>query len=94
MRLWPFGQDKEQERSRTPAGASAYQCPGGKQFYVRSLENGNAVWLSLPDRDLRLERDRASQAMRYSRANTTLEIEGSNASVSDGPDTFKSCTRS
>lgn len=91
--LWPFGQDRERERSRTPQGATAYQCPGGRQFYVRNLENGNAVWLTLPDRDLRLERDRASQAVRYSRANTTLEIDGSTASVSDGPEAYKACAR-
>ena len=51
--LWPFGQAREQEHSRTPPGASTYQCPGGRQFYVRDLENGNAAWLTLPDRDLR-----------------------------------------
>lgn len=92
--LWPFGEGKEQERSRTPPGATAYQCQGGKQFYVRDLENGNAAWLTLPDRDMRLERDRSAPGNRYARANTTLEIEANGASLSDGPDLFKGCTRS
>jgi hypothetical protein len=52
----PFGGDPIQERSRTPANATEYQCAAGKRIYVRTLEGGAAVWLILPERELRLER--------------------------------------
>ena len=56
VNLWPFGSDTVQERSRTPANATEYQCAAGKRFYVRTLEGGTAVWLILPEREVRLER--------------------------------------
>lgn len=93
INLWPFAEGQAQERSRTPPGATAYQCQGGRQFYVRDLENGGAAWVTLPDRDLRLERDRSFSGNRYSRAKTTLEIEGDGASLSDGLEVFKACSR-
>ena len=57
----PFGGDPVQERSRTPANATEYQCAGGKRVYVRTLEGGQAVWLILQERELRLERIGPSQ---------------------------------
>ena len=38
----PFGGDPVQERSRTPANATEYQCAGGKRIYVRTLDGGQA----------------------------------------------------
>lgn len=38
----PFGGDPIQERSRTPANATEYQCAAGKRIYVRTLEGGAA----------------------------------------------------
>ncbi len=93
MTLWPFGEVKEQGRSRLPANAVAYKCQGGKQFYVRDLESGAAAMVTLPDRELRLERDRASSGNRYTRARTVLELEGEGAALTDGADRFTDCTR-
>ena len=78
----PFGGDPVQERSRTPANATEYQCAAGKRIYVRTLEGGEAVWLILPERELRL--DRIGSGQRYSKGNTVLELNGNNATVSDG----------
>ncbi|MGP1682469.1 MAG: hypothetical protein ACTS8S_09110, partial [Giesbergeria sp.] len=43
-----FGGAKEQDTSRPPAGATAYQCEGGKRLFVRYLDNGAAAWVILP----------------------------------------------
>jgi membrane-bound inhibitor of C-type lysozyme len=86
----PFGGDPVQERSRTPANATEYQCAGGKRLYVRTLEGGQAVWLILQERELRLERIGTSQ--RYSAGNTVLTLSGNEATVADGgPATYANC---
>jgi membrane-bound inhibitor of C-type lysozyme len=81
----PFGGDSTiQERPRTPANAVEYQCAGNKRFFVRTLEGGAAVWLILPERELRLDRLGAGEGTRYSKGNTVLELGGSEATLSDG----------
>lgn len=55
LSLWPFGN----AAGPVPRGyenATPYRCEGGKGFHVRLLENGNAAWLILPERQVRLER--------------------------------------
>ena len=83
-KLWPFGSDTVQERSRTPANATEYRCAAGKRFYVRTLEGGAAVWLILPEREVRLERLGPDTATRYGKGTAVLEINGSDASLKDG----------
>ena len=80
----PFTSDTPQERSRTPVNATEYQCAGGKRFYVRTLEGGAAVWLILPEREVRLDRLGAEGATRYSKGNTVLELNGDATRLSDG----------
>lgn len=80
----PFTDDAPQERSRTPANATEYQCGGGKRFYVRTLEGGAAVWLILSEREVRLNKLGAGADMRYSNGIAVLEITGGNASLTDG----------
>jgi hypothetical protein len=81
-KLNPFGGDPVQERSRVPANATEYQCAGGKRIYVRTLDGGEAVWLILAERELRLERIGTSQ--RYSKGNTVLSLSGNEAGFADG----------
>jgi membrane-bound inhibitor of C-type lysozyme len=78
----PFGGDAVQERSRTPTNATEYQCAGGKRLYIRMLDGGEAVWLILAERELRLERIGSSQ--RYSKGNTILSLNGNEAGFADG----------
>lgn len=78
----PFSGDPVQERSRTPANATEYQCAAGKRIYVRNLDGGEAIWLILPERELRV--DRVGSTTRYSKGNTVLELNGNNATVSEG----------
>lgn len=80
----PFGSDVPQERSRTPANATEYQCSGGKRFYVRTLEGGAAVWLILSEREVRLSKLGAGADMRYSNGIAVLELKGSEATLTDG----------
>jgi membrane-bound inhibitor of C-type lysozyme len=82
VNVWPFGGgEKYQDRSKAPANATAYQCDSGKGFYVRTLEDGAAVWLILPDREVRL--GKVSEA-RYSNGIAVLELSGGNATLADG----------
>ena len=82
--VWPFGGDKEQDPSRTPAGATAYQCEGGKRLFVRYLDNGAAAWVILPDREFRLNKSTATSGTRYSNGSATLDIQDNAATLSDG----------
>ncbi|MBI4984449.1 MAG: hypothetical protein HZC24_03655 [Rhodocyclales bacterium] len=81
-KLWPFGSDTVQDRSRAPADAAEYVCGSGKRIYVRTLDGGNAVWLILPDREMRL--DKAANGNRYVSGNNALDINGNEASFKDG----------
>ena len=84
VNLWPFDGDKEQNPSRTPAGATAYQCEKGQHFFVRFLDNGAAAWIILPTREFRLEKASPDAGTRYSNGNATLEIKDGMAALSDG----------
>lgn len=89
VKVWPFGDDAPRERSRVPADAVEYQCPGGKRFHVRWLDGGGSAWLILPDREVRL--DRSGTATRYGNGITTLDVEGGTATLSDRALTLTGC---
>ncbi len=87
VNLWPFGGEKHQDRSKAPANATAYQCAGGKNFYVRNLEDG-AVWLMLPDREVRLSK---TGEARFANGAAVLDLSAGAATLADGPTTLKDC---
>lgn len=91
VKLWPFGSDTVHERSRTPANATEYQCAGGKRFYVRTLEGGAAAWLILPEREVRLDKLATGSGTRYGNGVAVLEINGSEASLTDGTVSLAAC---
>jgi len=79
----PFGSDTSQpERSRTPPNSTEYQCAAGKRFYVRTLDGGAAVWLILPEREVRL--NKIGSSTRYSNGIAVLELSGNEATLTDG----------
>lgn len=84
VNLWPFSGAGEQDQSRTPPGATAYQCEGGKRLYVRYLDNGTAAWVILPEREFRLNKATAASATRYSNGSATLDLKDGGATLSDG----------
>ncbi|MGE5027578.1 MAG: MliC family protein [Betaproteobacteria bacterium] len=85
VNLWPFGGDGAQDRPLVPANATEYQCGNGKRFYVRSLDNGAAAWLIYPDRQVRLDKVKSAAGERYSNGIAMLEINGDEATLTDGP---------
>ncbi len=84
VNLWPFGGDKEQDLSRAPAGATAYQCEGGKRLFGRYLDNGAAAWVILPEREFRLNKVTSSSGARYSNGSAALDVADGGATLSDG----------
>lgn len=82
--LWPFDSTPE-ERSRVPVNATAYQCEGGKRLYVRYMEQGAYAWIILPEREFRLDRDKAGPGTRYGNDKARLEVKGDEVTLSDGP---------
>ena len=81
--VWPFGGEKAQNRSRPPANATEFQCSGNKRFYVRYLDNGNAAWVILPEREFRLDKIAAADT-RYGNGSTTLDVNGNEATLAIG----------
>ena len=84
VKVWPFGGDTGiQERSRAPANATEYQCAGGKRIYLRRLDGGDAVWLILPERELRLDRI-GTDGTRYGKGAMVLQLAENTATLNDG----------
>lgn len=85
--LWPLGGENTQERSRTPSNATEFKCDGGKHFYVRYLDSGGSAWLIFPEREVRLDKVASTPgaaAVRYSNGSAVLDINGNEASYTDG----------
>lgn len=81
-KVWPF-KDEGPGQPKRLAGATEYQCEGGKRFYVRLADNGNTAWLIYPDREVALAKQ--ASATRYSNGVATLEINGAEATLKEGP---------
>jgi membrane-bound inhibitor of C-type lysozyme len=81
--LWPFGEGAP-ERERAPADARAYTCEGGRRLWVRTLEGGAAVWVILPEREIRLEKTGAAAGTSYGYRGTLLELKGDEAALYEG----------
>jgi membrane-bound inhibitor of C-type lysozyme len=82
-KVWPFGDESSPSQPKRLANTTEYQCEGGKRFHVRYADNGNIAWLIYPDREVSLAKD--SSATRYTNGIAVLEINGTEASLKDGP---------
>lgn len=85
VNLWPFGSEGARERSRVPVNATEFLCDGGKRFHLRYLDGGASAWVILPEREFRLDKVTAPAGTRYTNGSATLEVDGSEASLADGP---------
>jgi membrane-bound inhibitor of C-type lysozyme len=87
VNVWPFDGDKAPARAgmKGPDNATEYRCEGGKLFHVRQLEAGKAVWLFLPDRQVRLDKNGSEGDASYTNGIATLKLSGSEATLIDGP---------
>jgi membrane-bound inhibitor of C-type lysozyme len=79
-----FGGIKEQDTSRPPPGATAYQCDANTRLFVRYLDNGAAAWVILPGREFRLSKTTSASGARYSNGSDTLELKDGTATLSVG----------
>ncbi len=87
-----FSGPKEQDTTRPPAGATAYQCEGGKRLFVRFLDAGAAAWVMLPGREFRLNKTASASGNRYSNGQNTLDTSGAEATLRDGDSvTYSAC---
>ncbi len=84
VNLWPLRGGAEQDLTRPPAGATAYQCEGGKRLFVRYLDNGAAAWVILPERQFRLNQAQAGSGRSYGNGEARLEVNGDAAVLFDG----------
>lgn len=87
--LWPFGSGEVPEQSRKPSNADEYRCDQGRAFYLRNLEGG-ALWLILPDREMRLEKHADG---RWSVGRVELELRAGGATLADPPARYENCKR-
>jgi hypothetical protein len=69
--MWPFADKKAEIKSYKPSNSTEYQCDAGKKFYVRLMDNGNTIWLILPEREFGLSRV-VGEGVRYSNNISTL----------------------
>lgn len=86
IKVWPFGADGPRVHSREPLNAREYHCAANKRFYLRMLDGGEAAWLILPEREVRLERIGAGST-RYGKGNLVLDLAADKASLNDGAST-------
>lgn len=71
------------EQSRVPSNATAYQCEGNQQFYVRMQNNGNDAWLIYPDHEVNLMNS-ADNKNRFTSGVITLLLNGDQTTLNDG----------
>ena len=92
MKVWPFGEEASKELPGQPPNSTAYECEGGRKFYVRMLEQGNTAWLILPLREVGLAKTESASGVRYSNGISTLHLKGDEAVLEESPDNvYKSC---
>lgn len=85
--IWPFDDNKVSASAglKGPDNATEYRCEGGKVFHVRQMEAGKAVWLFLPDRQVRLDKAGGEGGTAYTNGIATLKLSESEATLTDGP---------
>jgi membrane-bound inhibitor of C-type lysozyme len=82
VNLNPFSTGTK-EQSRAPKNAIAYNCEGGKQFYLSMLNNGNDAWLIYPDHEVNLTKS-SDNNNRFASGVITLLINGDETTLNDG----------
>lgn len=83
VRVWPFDGKSSTPEVRTPENSTAYQCNGGKRFYVRLIDNGAAAWVIYPDREVSLPK-MSGAGTRYSNGVALLDMSGAEVTLADG----------
>ena len=75
----------------SPENSIQFTCNQNQTFFLRYLEDKNAVWIILDNREFRLEKDFVDDN-KYSNGKTVLEIAQGNVSITSNEITlYKQC---
>ncbi len=75
----------------SPENSIQFTCDQNQIFFLRYLEDKNAVWIILDNREFRLEKDLVDDN-KYSNGKTVLEISQGNVSIaSNEKSLYKQC---
>ena len=83
VKVWPFNDKTASATPRSLANATEYRCEAGKRFHIRTIDNGNAVWLIYPDREVALSKATGSTG-RYTNGIATFDNSGTETTLVDG----------
>lgn len=85
--------DSYEEVDLTPKDTTQFQCANNEFFYLKYLEENNAVWVILKDREFRLDKiDDGNKA--YANSTTSLDInEGSAVIKLDSSILYEDCQK-
>jgi hypothetical protein len=88
----PMLNGEYRELSTVPKDASVYQCEKNKKFYLKSLEGGKEMWLTLPSREFGLKKVETLKN-NYINETTTLEINDPETYIKEGDIlTYQKCS--
>lgn len=70
----------DENQTLSPENSIQFTCDQNQTFFLRYLEDKNAVWIILNNREFRLEKDLVDDN-KYSNGKTVLEISQGNVSI-------------
>ena len=70
----------DEDQTLSPENSIQFTCDQNQIFFLRYLEDKNAVWIILDNREFRLEKDLVDDN-KYSNGKTVLEISQGNVSI-------------
>ncbi len=94
-----WGDGPQEQAVQRLAGATRYQCAGGKQFAVRYIgEAQGQAMVILPEREFRLDQavsvSGSGSGVRYTNGRTTLITKGDEVALEEGGSMlFANCKR-
>ena len=82
-----------EEVNLTPEDTTGFQCANNEIFYLRYLEENNAVWVILKDREFRLDKnDGGNDTYTYTNSTISLDINEDSAVIEiDSPTLYEEC---
>ena len=81
----------DEDQILSPKNSIQFTCDQNQIFFLRYLEDKNAVWIILDNREFRLEKDLVDDN-KYSNGKTVLEISQGNVSItSNAKSLYKEC---
>ena len=84
-----------EEVNLTPEDTTEFQCANNEIFYLRYLEENNAVWVILKDREFRLDKnDGGNDTYTYTNSTISLDINEDSAVIEiDSPTLYEECQK-